>query len=435
MQIDRKKPVWIEIWNALSMLPGFYFIYHHLQRQDAAPALQRLGVYSYGFVCLLSMQCHLYRSVCSYTPYETNRYMRFLRMDLVAQSVSIALNAYYTPLGIYGVLWAIVGVALDIYNTSGNHNIEEYISKPSILIRPIHEGILICALTRHSPETVSLFIQAFACFALSKLWRPLEFLHGIFHILTHGAMNALWYSQYDYMTTERISIGWESDISPDMVAGVALVIMIYTSVQNYGKRWKYFDRVLTSTYFAMISLYVYAIFYDNTKLFDYVSFYSMPWVARLQILSELCYYIAAAGIEIYEREWVLLGHHAVAFSVIYLASDLGYAHLLVWCLAMFMPSNVPLTVSKYARAAGHERLARGAFGAFTALYVGFRITGLTWFLYQTLVVAYSLPMIPSAEYVGMNGLILSLYALHLFWLGKIARIWWRPKIKTPCKTE
>jgi hypothetical protein len=315
-------------------------------------------------------------------------------MDLVAQSVCIALNAYYTPLGVYGVVWAVAGVGLDIYNTNAERGLNEYIQRKDLWLRPIHEGILISMLTWHFPESLHFFIQSFVCFALSKVgWWPLDIFHGVFHILTHDAMNALWHAQKVYPV--EFVYPWVAEC----ITGMAAVLLVYTVVQCYGKAWKYFDRVLTSIYFTVIGIWAYVGYYDSTKHFTYVPFVSLAFLPKFQILSELCYYVAAAGIEIYEREWILLAHHVLAFSVIYFASYFGFAHLLIWCLAIFMPTNVPLTLSKWGRAAGRDTLARWSFGAFTILYSVLRMGGLSHFVYKTVIEAYSLEHISNTIYI------------------------------------
>jgi hypothetical protein len=343
-------------------------------------------------------------------------------MDLVAQSVCIALNAYYTPLGLWGMLWGFIGICLDLYNSHEGMGLKEYTERKEMWIRPIHEGVLIFMLTRHCDETYGLFIQSFVCFTLSKLWWPLEFLHGVFHILTHDAMNALWFAQNRFRE-EHAMRPFDYPVVAEMFAGMIGVVMLYTVVQCYGKAWKYFDRVLTSLFFAVVSGLSYYTYYDASKLFTYVPFADIPTVAQFQIYSELAYYLGASWIEIYEREWMLLFHHSVSFLVIYYASYFGFAHLLILCLAIFMPSNIPLTISKWARSSGRTTVAKIAFGVFSAMYVVFRMGGFSWFVYTTLFRAVYLEHVSREIYIGMNAIIGLLYGIQWFWLGKIIHIW------------
>lgn len=394
--MDYKKPQWLEWFNAVTMLPGIFYAL-------TAP-VQTFGNYTYLIVCLSSINFHLFRSFYDYRG-NARKYMQFLRIDLIAQSITMACNAYYTPLGLFGVAWAIMSIGLDIYNTTAYKTIESY----TVWIRPINQGILIYFLTRHDFATCIMFLHAFLCFGLSKVSLSLNWLHGIFHILMHWGMAELWTSQ---------AVTFPTAVHPAF-AVLAILLWMSITVRSHGRRWKYIDHIATSTFYSALALGSFWAFYDDSQLFEIRAYRDLPALQQFQVYSELSYYTAYTIIELTEGQWSLIIHHALSFIIILAPVYYGYPHFLVLALAILLPSNVPLTISKWAHHSGRTTLAKRMFMGFAGAYFISRICGFPFIIYYSMVRGYNEFQVARSVYFSVVCVFAGLYALQWHWLFKI----------------
>lgn len=175
--------------------------------------------------------------------------------------------------------------------------------------------------------------------------------------------------------------------------------------------------ILLTTCLAALNSYIYATFVDSKAL---LSKSSGSVLLKLQIESELAYYIAYGVLEVIDRNVLLTVHHIVASSLILFAYSFGYYQIISLFLFLFTVSNPPLALARYARHTKRNQLATISFCLFAVLFFVFRICMVALMLKTTLTT--SITKIEPELYVVGNGILVTLYGMQLYWFFKIVGI-------------
>lgn len=396
----------IEWLNAASMLPGYYYIYLNAFQTDSAPsALKKLACYTYGLTCFSSINFHIYRAFYGTTitgAGDQTRHLALLRCDFWTQSFCIFINSLIVPLGAIGSLWAIAGAILEYYVTQERYS-------RFIWARHLNFATILTALTYHEMPVFILFVKAFLFFVSGKI-NPI--FHVGFHQYINLAMAKLWAGSGNS--------GANAVVPETTLIAAAFFILIYYLSHANGRKWKYVDRIISSTGYCALNALVYFAEHDAAKVFTLAAMPSP--LQRFLIHSELGYYIAYGAIEFHEQNWAMVAHHIFALGLIYKTYSIGYIHWACQTLFQFSISNPPLAIAKWARHSGRPKIASASFITFAALYFLFRICGMLVYIYNTLVRGFYLEDISSTTYITMNSVILLIYALQWHWFMRITRI-------------
>jgi TLC domain len=393
----------IEYWNALTMVPGIFYAFQHLNRLDYT---------TFGFLCASSVHLHLGRAL----QWSAEKDAMAYHLDRMSQMVCILANAS----GLFEVFLAGFGVFFHLFPRLNIH------------IQYLYQATLMTFISYHRPEALRWFMKSFFWFILSKL--PIQngsVFHGMFHWATLKGMLAFW--SYSSILPDSVPVPAPVPALapypiPEMVSGALLILWSYCITRIHGPPLLHLDRVLGSFILGGMAVASY-ITQRNQPLFHTMPFLEWNPITRIQVYAEWTHYIAEVPIHLYHREYEMVYHHILSLIGTGAAAYYGFQSLFGWALVVLIPTNMFLQGSKWARAAKKETLARGIFTVFATLFAILRLGGFSIFYYQTLQRSHSVEVIGTYGYIGFNGVIGLLYILQWVWFYKIVGILYNARKK------
>lgn len=385
----------MEVAHSLSMLPGIYYSAINLNNPNF---FHRASAISYVFCCLCSVQFHLYKYFNLQWKLQDKLHKQALLLDFLGQNTFIFFLSFNSPASFYGSIFIFCTTFLDYYLV--NNHIKY------IYIRHIYNSILSTWIVTSNTTALWYWVCAMASFTLSKMidytW------HSIFHIFLNLAYNALSRNN-PYTYSLEIPATYAFLLIP------FYAIIFSTSLGNiYNKTWLYLDKIIIASVLATYNTYCMFDAFDLSKIFS--EQYTTCQISQSGI--EAAYYIAYSLVEIYNGDITMTGHHLIALGLIFGSTYYKFYQFETIFLFLFTISNVPLACAKAAR---HLQLnANIPFSIFAIMFFVFRICFVPIILKYTLVDGYYNTYL--SAYLGMNALLLGLYALQWYWFGKIMRI-------------
>lgn len=385
----------MEVLHAASMLPGLYLA---LQNASESSFIKRGSCFSYVLCCVASMHFHIYKYFYPNWQLDDSLHKRALILDLLTQNLVIFFNCFLSDAGFLGGVWILVSSFLDIYLVK--HKIR------NIWWRHLNNSVLVGLITASNPLSMLYSAVALMYYILGqKLYYG---FHSLFHIFLHMAMNQIW------QNTPR-SLEFVSPDMADVILVFGLIILCRVIGTGYSKTWPYIERVMISAIYAFMNCMCFYYTFDASKLFSEEQ--ALEW-QTWQMKNEFGYYLAYTVIEIWNKDYAIIGHHLIAVGMLMGAYVYNYYHFMTAFLFIFTISNVPLAVAK-----AQKHIYGGgkiAFAVFAGMFFVFRICLVPWLIKCTLIDGWS--RAETMPYVSMNTLILSLYGMQWYWFGKIIRI-------------
>jgi hypothetical protein len=226
----------VQFLNAMSMLPGIYFAFIHAFDHDCF--FKRMSAYSYIFMCLCSMNYHLYRCIIEHggNPLLLSQsHMHCLQLDMISQNVCIFFTSFSTVMNHYGSIFIFM-ISL-AYTMLGN--IQSHTER---LVRHTTNAVVIGVMSSDNTNVMIYFGFGFVCFIVARILKRFDVLHTLFHVLLGFAMNAIWI--YDYKHSPNIFLNIPTFFA-DIIAVASFVIWFHIVVRLHT-----FGRRHVSTYYA-----------------------------------------------------------------------------------------------------------------------------------------------------------------------------------------
>lgn len=393
----------MEALHAFSMLPGLYLaVANGFSNTNFVKKGSCLG---YVLCCFASMHFHLYKLYYPNWQLDDPLHKRALICDLMTQNLCVFFNCFLSDVSYWGGTWILISSFLDIYLVK--HRIR------NIWWRHLNNSVLVALISASNPLLMLYSGLALTYYVLGQ--KVYYAFHSIFHIFLHLAMNEIW-------KNSARALDWISPEWADVMLVFGVIILMRVIGTGYSKNWPYVERVAVSVVYAAMNTLCFWYAFDSKKLFSGEE--ATVWQSW-QMRSEFGYYLAYTLIEIWNKDYAMIGHHLIAAGMLAGAYLYNYYHFMTAFMFIFTLSNVPLAVAK----AKKHMYGQGqiAFAVFAAMFFLFRICLVPWLIKCTLIDGWYLA--DTVPYVSMNVLILSLYGMQWFWFGKILAIMRKVKQK------
>lgn len=410
---------YIQLLNALSMLPGIYLAFTHLYDHDCF--FKRMSAYSYMITSLCSMNYHFYRYHIEDgrkidKELSTNHKIS-LWFDLISQDICVFFTSFSTVAFGYGAYWIILSsLAFVLF---GN------INSPKIrLLRHINNATLIGIMSSDNKYAMWYFGLSMTSFLIARVYDKLAFLHSIFHIFLGYAMNSIWIYDYKHNYTNNIIM---NPYFADLIAFASVVFCLHKFIDLYSNTKKtkdtlnYVIHLFINTFLSIYNAYCFFKIFRSDKLYEIYPERKDIFDLQIQQISyELGYYLGYMIYDIYIEKHDMLMHHILTFLCISISHKFKYHYLINLVLFIFSQSTPFLTSAKLFRHMEWKKSANISFIIFAATFFIFRICSLPIILKITIFDGwYHSTWFP---YIVLNSLMISIYALQINWFKKIVYI-------------
>lgn len=138
---------------------------------------------------------------------------------------------------------------------------------------------------------------------------------------------------------------------------------------------------------------------------------------------EYAYYVTYSIVEMMNRDYSRILHHACTVIIIYLAQFYHAYQMLCFSLALFNASTIFLDVARFAKYCRWHSLQSVAFTTFSLTFFVCRIGGVPWIMYHVFMDVRPGLIITHGSWIVANLMLMILYSMQLMWFYRIIGIW------------